>query len=100
MGITLLPSAAVNGKTKVASFVHKRIVDVTLQGYALQASSDAETGTLTKIEVYNKDTQELVLTHNCSGYSCSVDISGLAAGTYIAKVYTTLTTYSESFNKH
>ena len=96
IGMALLgaqPTA--NGNAKFASFSNKRIVDVYLEGMTLLASSDANTGTIVKVEVFQGT--ELKKTRSCSGYSCSVSLSGLSAGNYVARVTTSLTTYEEGF---
>jgi len=93
MGL-LLPTAKVKSSTDHL-FSNKRIVDVYKEGMTLLASSDASTGTLEKVEVFQGT--ELKKTRSCSGYSCSVSLSGLSAGNYVARVTTSLTTYEEGF---
>jgi hypothetical protein len=95
----LLGVAMLFGNTATAEKAKKpfRIVDVNVQQDILLASSDAQTGGITKVEVLNAN-RELELAQQCGGgYSCEVDISGLHSGSYIAKVTTTLTTYTEGF---
>lgn len=77
-----------------------RIVDVNISGWVLYATSQTEDGTISKIEIYRNSDMALMLTQNsCSGYACSIDISSLAAGGYVAKVYCTYTTYNKQFKK-
>lgn len=91
----LLPTAKVKSSVNT---VICRIVDVNVQQDILLASSDAQTGGITKVKVYDAD-EVLVLTQQCGGgYSCEVDISGLHSGNYTAQVITTLTTYTEGFS--
>ncbi len=88
----LLPSA----NTTAKEFFVKRIVDVTIEGYWLLASSDESTGNIIRVKVYKQSNQELVIDQKCSsGYTCMVDMSGQHSGYYIVQVITTLTSYSE-----
>lgn len=93
MGL-LLPQNKVTAK----EFYTKRIVDVWIEGAVLTANSDAYTGGITEVQIYNSSDQK-VLAQSCGGgYSCQVSLSGLPGGTYRAKVTTTLTTYNEYFS--
>ncbi|MFM2306538.1 MAG: hypothetical protein RLZZ367_1207 [Bacteroidota bacterium] len=92
----LLPS---NEAKSSAVYSFHRVVDVTISGWVLNAFSQSENGVINQIEIYQNGTMTLVLYQACggSGYSCSVDLSDLADGTYTAKVYCTNTVYSEQF---
>ncbi|HRG87527.1 MAG TPA: Ig-like domain-containing protein [Chitinophagales bacterium] len=94
---TLLPST--EAKSSVVYF--SKVVDVTISGWVLTAISQTEDGVINKIEVYHNGTMELVLYQACggTGYSCNLDVSDLASGTYTAKVYCTNTVYTEQFSR-
>jgi hypothetical protein len=68
-----------------------------LEGSSLQATSDDYTGTITMIRIFNGSGAK-VRQQSCSGYSCSISLSGLPGGDYSAQVTTTLTTYYENFS--
>ncbi len=95
----LLPSTTITAKefsknnTKTTSL--KRIVDVTIIDEVLSVTSDASTGTLVWVKVYNTQKQ-LVLAQLLSGYSDGVDVSFLHSGMYSVTVHTSLTNYSEN----
>lgn len=88
----LLPSQEVK-----SSEPYRRIVDVHIDFPALIADSDTEDGTISKIEIYKVSTGEKVRQTFCSGYSCSINLSGLPAGNYNAKVICQYTTYTQGF---
>jgi hypothetical protein len=94
MGL-LLPVAKVNSSV-VNQFVH-RVVDCTIDGFVLFATSDSNTGTITQVKVWNNLSHKLELTQSCSGYACSVYVGGLPSGDYVAKVFTTNTTLTYEF---
>lgn len=94
MGL-LLPVTKVNSSV-VNQFVH-RVIDITMDGFVLFATSDSNTGTITQIKVWNNVSHKLELTQSCSGYACSVYVGGLPSGAYIAKVFTTNSFYTYEF---
>ena len=94
MGL-LLP--AINNAAK--GFFTHRLIDIFIEDYAMMVASEGEDGPLVQVKIRRTSDQVLVLTENLSGYSDEVDISGLPSGTYSAKVYTTLTNYTEVFGK-
>lgn len=91
MGL-LLPATELTAK----EFLSKRIVDVTIEDDWIGITSDAGTGTLVEVEIYNNRNQK-VFGESLSGYSDGADISSLSNGTYVATVTTSLTTYNEVF---
>lgn len=91
----LLPTTEV--KSSVISYYKK--VDIHVLGGVLFATSQAGDGAISKLEVRDAATNALLLMENsCGGYSCSLDISDLSSGTYVAKVYCANTTHTEAFN--
>jgi hypothetical protein len=72
-------------------------VNVYIEGSILSATSDAGSGEITTVEIYLQSPWTLKKRKACSGYSCQVSLSGLPAGTYVARVYTTMTTYDHTF---
>lgn len=94
MGL-LCPVAKVNSSV-VNQFVH-RIVDVTLDGAVLYATSESADGPISKVEIHHQNPHEIVLTEYCSGYSCTVDLGTLKPGTYAAKVFYANGIYTEVF---
>ena len=98
MGL-LLPCNKITAKEfskKLGSAETKRIVDVMLEGHILLATSDAGTGTLSTVKIWDTG-KHLVLQQSVSGYEDEVDLSSLPDGYYSAQVFTTLTGYSENF---
>lgn len=94
MGL-LLP--AINQAAR--NFLYHRIIDVYIEEYVLIASSGSDDGPLTHINIRQTSNNELVLSQDLSGYSASVDISGLNSGSYTARVYTSVKNYTEVFIK-
>jgi len=84
--------------TPAAKF-SKRIIDVTVITDVLLASSDSETGKITKVVIYNSSNQQVILQWCDNGYTCSVDVGDLPSGVYDALVVTELTSYTERFVK-
>ena len=79
------------------NFLSNRIIDVTLEGDWVEITSDAGTGTLTNVIIYNSQEQK-VLAEALGGYADGVDVGGLPGGSYKVRVYTTLTSYTEWIN--
>lgn len=92
MGL-LLPSTTITAN----NFFINRIIDVLLEGDWVEITSDAGTGTLTNVIIYNSQEQK-VLAEALSGYTDGVDVGGLPGGSYKVRVYTTLTSYTEWIN--
>ena len=89
----LLPT----GQAKSSVIVQARVVTVHVEGWALTANSDAESGTINQIQVFNLTTGLLVREETCGGYSCAVSLVGLPPAIYIAYVTTTNTVVSKKF---
>ncbi len=98
MGL-LLPYNKITAKEFSEKEISKRIVDIMLEGNVLIASSDASTGTINEVKIYNSSKQKVVDQTCYGGYVCDVDVSGLPSGFYTAQVFTTMTVYSENFAK-
>jgi len=60
---------------------------IDMEGDILLAQSDDENDLLTKIEVFNESWQKVAERSCPLSLSCSLNLSHLSAGTYIAKVY-------------
>jgi hypothetical protein len=91
---TLLPST----EAKSSMIVQHRIISITIEGNWLRASSDASSGNISQIQIYKVSTGELVRTQSCDGYSCSISISGLPTGLYVANVIATNATSKKQFS--
>jgi hypothetical protein len=92
---TLLPQTQVFG----SSFKAMRTVTSTIEGWVFIAHSDSESGTIDKIEIFIINGTVPVAKKKCGGYNCSIDIAGLPAGQYVAKVTTQNTVYISQFVK-
>lgn len=90
MGL-LLPITNITAKEVIV----KRTLDVFLEEDNIAITSDANSGSLTLVKVYNSNKVK-VIEESCSGYYHAVDASSLPSGLYSVVVYTTLTTYSEN----
>jgi hypothetical protein len=91
---TLLP---VNeAKSSIAT--QNRILNIHIEGWALTANSDAASGLIEEIQVFELDKEEPVLTESCDGYSCTIKLGELPAGVYVAVVITTNTTGKKQFS--
>lgn len=87
----LLPLTNITAKESIA----KRVVDVVLEDEVISITSEANTGTLTTVKIYNSSKVK-VIEEACSGYYHGTDVSALPSGLYSVVVFTTLTTYSEN----
>ena len=96
MGL-LLPSTTITAKEFSKRESAKRFVDVWLEGATLQATSDAQSGTLVRMKIFNT-AKQLVLNETLSGYEDAVDVSGLPNGFYSVQVFTTNSPYPYSEN--
>lgn len=90
MGL-LLPISNITAKELIV----KRTIDVYVEEDNIAITSDANSGSLTLVKVFNSNKVK-VIEESCSGYYHSVDASSLPSGLYSVVVYTTLTTYSEN----
>jgi hypothetical protein len=91
MGL-LLPSTTITAK----EFIKQRTVDLWLESDILTITSDAGTGTLVQVNIYDSH-EHKVLGQALSGYTSYVDVSSLPNGTYSAHVGATLSNYNEGF---
>jgi hypothetical protein len=91
---TLLPA----NEAKSSSAVQHRIISIHIEDYWLRANSEPASGIIQSIQIFNVNTEVLVQSENCDGYSCSTNISGLKAGVYSAVVITTKTVYKKQFS--
>lgn len=91
MGL-LLPSTNITAK----EFIVKRVIDLFLESDVLTITSDAGTGTLVHVNIYDNH-EHKVLGQDLSGYSDYVDLSSLPNGNYSAHVTSTLSNYTEGF---
>ena len=91
VGVSLLlpsitvKSNSVSAKSKVISFNKSKIITCDLEGYILAANSDAKSGQIVYVEIYDAE-NNLVMVHQCIGYRVQVDLSGLPSGSYEAEV--------------
>ncbi len=90
MGL-LLPITNITAKEVII----KRTLDISVEEDWVVITSDANSGTLTTVKIYNSNKVK-VLEESCSGYYHAVDVSGFSSGMYSVVAYTTLTTYSEN----
>lgn len=74
-----------------------RIVNSTIEGWVFVVNSDETSGTISDIKIYDGN-QKLVAETSCVSYDCSIDLTGLAAGTYTAKVYTQYSYYTTNIS--
>jgi hypothetical protein len=84
--------------TKCNSIINPKVIDVTITGWVLYATSGASDGQITKIDIYSINTGDKVRTQTCQGYSCSVNLDGLAHGTYAAVVTCQYNAFSQEFS--
>lgn len=89
----LLPTSEV--KSSIVSVFKK--VDIHVTAGVLYATSQGTDGTITRIEVYDTNMNLLLLQTGTGTYACSIDISDLNPGQYVAKVVCTSTTHTEGF---
>ena len=93
---SLLPLNEANG---AISTPPHRVVDILITGWDLEVTSETGDGTITRVEVRKLSLRYPSIAQDCSGYSCSVDISSLSSGTYEVKVVCANTVYYEQFTK-
>lgn len=102
MGILLPNNPAtakeiLKGKHSLHSREHKKIIDIWIEGDALLAESDAGSGSITVVKIFNSKNVK-VMEQAGYGFSCAVDVSPLQNGVYSAKVFTASTQYTEVFS--
>lgn len=85
--------------TPLAERCSRRAVNVLIDNEVLSVTSDASTGTLIWIKIYN-DSKALVQSNWISGYSDAVSVSGLESGAYSCTIHTTVGNYSANFYKN
>lgn len=90
MGL-LLPLTNITAKETIV----KRTVDVIVEEDNVEITSDANSGTLSVVKVYNSNKVK-VIEESCSGYYHVINVSSLPSGLYSVVVFTSLTTYSEN----
>lgn len=88
MGL-LLHGFAAPGEAKFS----KRIVDITLTGWELVATSEPSDGKISQVQVIGAASRTPVLVQYCDGYSCGFSLYGLPSGTYEVKVICANTVY-------
>lgn len=71
-------------------------VVVNVEEEDLTAWSDAGSGSITLMEIFNASNVR-VLSQVCGGYTCSMELAALPAGSYTVVVYTSRTSYAEGF---
>ena len=91
----LSPSTTVSAKE---SLKH-RIVNCGIEGWVLTANSEKADGMINLMEVRKLPDGKLMASQSCNDYTCSMDISSLPGGSYVVKVVTTYTTYTQQFKK-
>jgi len=73
-------------------------VNVSVNGDNLDAVSSGGSGTIRKLQVWQSG--NLILSQNCPNtYSCTMNISSLSPGNYVARVICTNETYEQAFTK-
>ena len=87
---------ALEAKSSIA--VMSRIVNITIEGWVLLATGDDASGSIQQIQIYDVSTGQIVRSQGCEGYSCSVSLSGLRTGTYLAVVISTNKVTKKQFN--
>src|SRR5688572_3098676 len=89
--VSLSPSQAVNTVAKKEI----QAIEIEMQGDILVAISDNATDPLTKLEVYTIAGLK-VADNTCSTVKCTLNLSSLPRGTYLAVATSKRTQYSES----
>lgn len=78
-----------------AALKHIEAIDIVMLGDLLVAKSTDPNDPLTLMRVHNRANQ-IVAQTGCSGAKCTLDLSHLATGWYVAKVYSVYTSKSQS----
>ncbi|MES2619937.1 MAG: T9SS type A sorting domain-containing protein [Bacteroidota bacterium] len=79
---TFLPTSEL--KSSIVAKI--RIITVTIEDYWLRANSDATSGNILQIQIYNTTNGEMVRSTGCESTSCSISLLGLPKGYYLAYV--------------
>lgn len=79
---TFLPTS----ELKSSISAHARVINIHVEGWQLQANSDAISGNILQIQIYNTINGEMVRSTGCEGSSCSISLEGLPKGYYLAYV--------------
>jgi hypothetical protein len=77
------------------SVKHIEAINIEMSGDLLTAKSTDPNDPLTLLRVHNRANQ-IVAQTNCSGTKCTLDLSSLATGWYVAKAYSVQTTASQA----
>jgi|ERR1043165_1042490 hypothetical protein len=84
----LMPTTTISAKEITKSAVAiKKVIDVGIEGSALIAHSGTEDGPIMNMVVKTVPGGKLMGQSSCGGYYCSMDISGLPCGNYVAQLY-------------
>ena len=96
----LLPANTITAKEVTKNVLAKsKIINVTLQGNVLLANSGMDDGPILGIVIRTVPGGKMMLQQECGDYSCSVNVSCLPAGNYVAQVYLNNQTYTWQFKK-
>jgi hypothetical protein len=83
----LLPTQSITAKSSIKGHAHTRIIEVVVDGDALQAHSESTDGPITRIRIYDlKGSGTPVIDQSFSSYSATVNISSIGYGSFMAKV--------------
>lgn len=80
----LTPAITTFSKMPNGIVKHIESLNITMVGDLLIATSNNPNDPLVKVEVFNGAGQKVAQT-GCSGTKCTLDLSSLAPGTYLAK---------------
>jgi len=94
LGISFLSPTKGTFAASEKTSAEKKIVNCSLEGQQLLASSSQSDGQLKWIKVISYPALSIVASTTCDGYSCSLSVSGLPAGQYYAEVLCNRTTYT------
>jgi len=92
----LLPATTTTAKESIS----KRIINVTMEDWVLVGTSQTEDGPIVNMSVLTVPGGTRVASQSCSGYTCSLNISGLPSGAYVVWVTTTNSNFSKQFKKY
>lgn len=94
LALSIISTEAVKG----CAISYQRKIDITISGWVLYSTSQAVDGIITSLEVYDSSGTQLLLIQTGNGtYACSLDVSDLTSGNYVAKVHCANTTHTEPF---
>jgi|GEM_PF-5009555 hypothetical protein len=98
LGISLLAPIQGTFAAPEKTNAEKKIVDCSLEGQVLLASSNQSDGELKWIKIISYPSLNMVAYTTCEGYSCSLSVAGLPTGQYYAEVLCHRTTHTFWFN--